>query len=194
MLEGLFQLADLDQDEPVRMSERRGHVTVDLARTLYTPAGRDELNGAITEMLESGHWFQLYRGEIVSMQSPATPRPASAGQLVCMQGEAHELPEGEPRLIVRYVLDDRVDDGKVRLKQGRGWVTFSMSPSCFTLEGLACNAADALTVAGQAILLGGQWIQVWDGEIITMYDGPDESQGKDSRGGVYRGSMADQTP
>lgn len=173
MLEGLFQLADLDRDEPVRMNERRGNITVDLARALYTARGRDGLNGAVTKMLESGKWFQLWRGEVISMQSPTSPRAANAGHVLGKQGRSRELLEGEPNIIVQYVVDDRLGDGEVRFWQDRGRVVFSLSPSCLTREGLACGAVGALTVAAQGIVDGGQWIQVWDGEIITMYDGPD---------------------
>jgi hypothetical protein len=186
MLEGLFQLADLDSEEPVRMSERRGNITVDLARTLYTAKGRDGLNGAVKEMLESGKWYQLWRGEIVSMQSSTTPRPASAPELVAAQEGPRELPKGEPKIIVRYVLDELLDDGEVRLGQDRGLVVFSLSPTCFTPEGLACDAVGALTAAAQGIVEGGQWIQVWDGEIITMYDGED---GGGTDGRIHRGPL-----
>lgn len=75
MLSVDFQLDDrgeLDVNRPVEARERRGHITYRLARGLFLPEGVAGLNSAVQQVLAGRQWFQLWKGEIVSMDSPAT--------------------------------------------------------------------------------------------------------------------------
>lgn len=71
MLSVQFLLEDLDEDCPVEVRERRGRVTYRLANGLFLPEGVAALNCAARKLLAGGQWFQLWKGEIVSMNSPA---------------------------------------------------------------------------------------------------------------------------
>ena len=57
-------------DEPVAVRETRGTIRFELYRGLFLPEGVAALNVATTQVLAGGQWFQLWRGEIVSMSSP----------------------------------------------------------------------------------------------------------------------------
>lgn len=87
-------------------------------------------------------------------------------------------------LRVEYILEDLPDDAPVRVKEGRGNVRFELSRGLFLPEGVA-----ALHSAGQAVLDGGQWFQLWRGEVVSMRS---PEIGRRPRGRVYRGSLADQ--
>lgn len=71
MLSVQFLLDDLHPDFPVEVRERRGSVTYRLSSSLFLPAGVAALNCAASGVLAGGQWFQLWKGEIVSMNSPA---------------------------------------------------------------------------------------------------------------------------
>lgn len=70
MLSVQFIRASLSIDEPVRVTERRGSITFELCDGLYLPEGVAALNSACTAVLAGGQWFQLWKGEIISMHSP----------------------------------------------------------------------------------------------------------------------------
>lgn len=72
MLSVHYLLDDLDPEMPVEVSERRGEVVFRLCRGLFMPEGVAALNAATTAVLAGGQWFQLWRGDIVSMSSPET--------------------------------------------------------------------------------------------------------------------------
>lgn len=57
-------------DAPVRVTETRGHLRYELSGGLFLPEGVAALNSAATQVLAGGQWFQLWKGEIVSMASP----------------------------------------------------------------------------------------------------------------------------
>jgi hypothetical protein len=186
MLVCLFQLADLDLQKPVRIDERRGDVAVEIARIFYTDYAIQGLNEATAEFLTSGRWFQLWKGEIISKDSPPTPQ-CPTSQAPVLGYPAHIT--GDPGLAVRYVMDDGLPKGTpVRLKHERGRLTYRVSPRCLTPVGLEIGAIRFIEAAGQTMLRGGQWIQVWDGEIITMYDGGPSAEGE-SDGRIRRGQV-----
>lgn len=58
--------------DPVQVEERRGAVTYELCRGLFLPEGVAALNAVTSQILAGGQWFQLWKGEIVSMASPRT--------------------------------------------------------------------------------------------------------------------------
>lgn len=57
-------------EDPVEVEERRGNIRFKLCRGLFLPEGVAGLNSAVRQLLAGGQWFQLWRGEIVSMHSP----------------------------------------------------------------------------------------------------------------------------
>lgn len=61
---------ELSFEDPVELEERRGNLTFKLCRGLFLPEGVAGLNSAFRQLLAGGQWFQLWRGEIVSMSSP----------------------------------------------------------------------------------------------------------------------------
>lgn len=73
MLQVTFALEDdLAEDAPIRVIEGRGWVHYELCRGLFVPEGVAALNTAAKQVLAGGQWFQLWRGDIVSMQSPGS--------------------------------------------------------------------------------------------------------------------------
>lgn len=61
---------DRTEEVPVQVRESRGNVTFELYRGLFLPRGVAALNSATSMVLAGGQWFQLWRGEVVSMDSP----------------------------------------------------------------------------------------------------------------------------
>lgn len=75
MLRAVYELADLeDQDVAIEVKESRGLVRFLLSSAHYTQAQADQLSVVAAQLLAGGQWFQLWRGEIVSMESPEDPR------------------------------------------------------------------------------------------------------------------------
>ncbi|HCA85503.1 MAG TPA: hypothetical protein DEQ61_08420 [Streptomyces sp.] len=71
MLNVHFRYDDsLDVARPVAVKERRGDITFELCRGLFLPEGVAALNSAVGQILAGGQWFQLWKGEVVSMASP----------------------------------------------------------------------------------------------------------------------------
>ncbi|MEU2724005.1 hypothetical protein [Streptomyces smyrnaeus] len=70
MLSVQFTRTGLSVDEPVRVTETRGHITYELHNGLFRPEGVAALNSATRAVLAGGQWFQLWKGEIISMESP----------------------------------------------------------------------------------------------------------------------------
>ncbi|MFF4403692.1 hypothetical protein [Streptomyces sp. NPDC001404] len=61
---------DRTETAPVLIKESRGHVVYELHRGLFLPEGIAALNAASHQFLAGGQWFQLWRGEVISMASP----------------------------------------------------------------------------------------------------------------------------
>lgn len=70
MLSIRFELEDLPEDAPVRVKEGRGWIRYELSRGLYRPEGVAALNSAVAQVIAGGQWFQLWRGDVVSLRSP----------------------------------------------------------------------------------------------------------------------------
>lgn len=70
MLHIWFELEDLPEEAPVRVKEGRGWVKYELSRGLFVPEGVAALNSAVTQVIAGGQWFQLWRGDVVSLRSP----------------------------------------------------------------------------------------------------------------------------
>lgn len=61
---------ELTFEDPVEVEERRGSIKFKLCRGLFLPEGVAGLNSAVRQLLAGGQWFQLWKGEVVSMASP----------------------------------------------------------------------------------------------------------------------------
>ena len=73
MLSVRFEYDDLNlctEDQPVYTVERRGGITYKLYRGLFRPEGVEGLNSAAARVIDGGQWFQLWKGEIISINSP----------------------------------------------------------------------------------------------------------------------------
>lgn len=80
MLSITYELANLSEYAPVRITEGRGWVNYELSKGLFLPEGVAALNSANTQLLAGGQWFQLWRGDVVSMRSPES-RGASRARI-----------------------------------------------------------------------------------------------------------------
>ncbi|MER5461597.1 hypothetical protein ABT010_13105 [Streptomyces sp. NPDC002668] len=70
MLSVIYDLEDLSEDAPVRVKEGRGWIKYELSRGLFMPEHAAALEVATGKILAGGQWFQLWRGDVVSLQSP----------------------------------------------------------------------------------------------------------------------------
>lgn len=84
-------------------------------------------------------------------------------------------------LSVTYELKDLPEDAPVRVLEGRGCVRFELSRGLFVPEGVA-----ALNSATNMVLAGGQWFQLWRGEVVK-FDSPQE-EGL-PHAGIHRGPL-----
>lgn len=139
MLRVVYEVADLKPSQPVRMSEDRGVVTVLIDRNADAVEYANSLNLALDRFLSEAQWFQLWRDEIVSRSSAGSP------------------------LRVEYIVDD-LDPGLcVEIREKRGLVRIHVERSATAAQFVA-----ALNPAIEEFLLGGQWFQLWQGEIVDM--------------------------
>jgi len=65
-----YELADLPEDAPVVVKEGRGRVKYELSRGLFVPEHAAALEAATAMVIAGGQWFQLWRGDVVSLRSP----------------------------------------------------------------------------------------------------------------------------
>lgn len=71
MLSVRYELVDdLTAEEPVEVRERRGSLDFRLCNGLFVPEGVAALNAAARQILAGEQWFQLWKGEVVGMNSP----------------------------------------------------------------------------------------------------------------------------
>ncbi|GAB2718533.1 hypothetical protein [Streptomyces bullii] len=124
----------------VQMEEGRGWIAVKLRRDADIEDITRGLNAALEHFLADCGWFQIWRGRIICADSPDSP------------------------LSVRYVIDPKVDlRACVQVRERRGEVRVHVCP-----DASADDFARALNPATERFLAGGQWFQLWQGEIITM--------------------------
>lgn len=73
MLRVTYELSnELRPEAPIRVSEGRGWVHYELHNGVFVPEGAAALNSCSEQFLAGGQWFQLWRGDIISMTSPET--------------------------------------------------------------------------------------------------------------------------
>lgn len=126
--------------------ESRGRISV----RIYEGADVDEytaaLNAELKRFLARCSWFQIWRGRVISANSPESP------------------------LTVTYQPDDQIDLRKcVEVRESRGLVVVHVASAA-----TATDFIRAMNPSTERFLAGGQWFQLWQGEIITM-DSPEAS-------------------
>jgi hypothetical protein len=138
---------DLQPGEVAEINESRGLIRVRIAPGTTIQQCAEALNVASKSFLAECRWFQIWRGHILSADSPEGPLTAT------------------------YVIDDNLDRRKViEMRESRGLVQIHIASSA-TLD----DFIRAMNPAAADFLAGGQWFQLWEGEIITM-DSPPEAR------------------
>lgn len=137
MLDVAYEAVDnLAPGRLARIDEDRGTIRVRLDRSAHLPDVVRQLNVEIDQLLSSSHWFQLWQDEIVSRDTP------------------------DCSLRVEYVLCEDVPPG-VGIAEDRGVVRVYIDTALRTEE-----FAAAMNPATKDFLAGGQWFQLFAGEII----------------------------
>lgn len=135
---------DLDPGQIAEVREYRGRISIKVDEFAPAEQFAKALNAALKSFLADCGWFQIWRGRILSADSPERP------------------------LTVEYEADDKIDRVRcVEIRESCGLVKVHVSSSATTKEFVG-----ALNPAIERFLAGGQWFQLWHGEIITM-DSPD---------------------
>ncbi|MFD5491525.1 hypothetical protein ACFWH4_00950 [Streptomyces sp. NPDC127091] len=131
---------NLNPGQLVAMEETRGRITVRLRAGAVADAFVPPLNAALERFVGQCTWFQIWRGQIISAATPDRP------------------------LIVEFEVDPEVDPRAcVQIREDRGMVRLHVCP-----EVPAEVLVRALNPALENFLAGGQWFQLWQGEIVTM--------------------------
>lgn len=129
---------DLHPGRLADISEDRGHIRVRVDGTAPLADVVRQLNVEVESLLSTSQWFQLWKDEIVSRGTPD-----------CSLG-------------VVYLLQCEEPDG-VTVRERRGLVRVLIDPALSTEE-----FAAAMNPATERFLEGGQWFQLYGGEIIDM--------------------------
>jgi hypothetical protein len=129
---------DLPPGRLANIDEDRGRIRVYLDRSEPLADVVRQLNIEVEQLMSSAHWFQLWKTEIVSRDTPGCP------------------------LRIEYVLHPKVPhDIGVIVAEDRGAVRVYICPSLDTGQ-----FAAAMNPATNDFLAGGQWFQLYGGEII----------------------------
>lgn len=141
MLRVVYEATDeLPPGLTVDIRETQGFVHIRLDVDAEAEEYTRALNPALDQFLAGCGWFQVWRGEILSASSPDSP------------------------LRVVYVTDDDLASGEfVEIREGKGLVRLHVATKATAEE-----FAQAMNPAVAKFLAGGQWFQLWAGEIITM--------------------------
>lgn len=131
---------DLAPDALAEITETRGRVTVKIRQGTRATEYIDPLNAALAAFVNGCSWFQIWRGQIISANSSDSP------------------------LTVQYEADPDVDLlSCVQIREQQGAVRLHVCP-----EARAEHLVRAVNPAIERFLAGGQWFQLWQGEIVTM--------------------------
>lgn len=140
MLRVVYESTDnLDQGVISDWHEARGSLTIRVSRQATPLQFTQSLNHTLAQVLAGARWYQLWRGEIVSIASPGSP------------------------LHVTYRLSPLSPAPLVEIRERRGSVVLYVSPTATVDE-----FVQALNPSIEEFLAGGQWFQLWQGEIVTM--------------------------
>jgi hypothetical protein len=127
---------DLMPGQLAVIEEDRGRIRFRLDKTRPLADVVRKLNIEIDRVLSTAHWFQLWGDEIISRNTPGSP------------------------LRIEYLLQREEADG-VRLEERKGLVSVLIDPNLDTEQ-----FAAAMNPTVMGLLDGGQWFQLFAGEII----------------------------
>lgn len=123
------------------IDEDRGSLRVELDKNAPLEDVVRQLNIEFEELLAEAHWFQLWRGEIVSRYTPDAP------------------------LSVHFILERLrcQPPDTAAVLEDRGLVKVHIDPGLDTEM-----FAAAMNPGVRQLLHAGQWFQLYAGEIVTM--------------------------
>lgn len=143
MLRVVYQAADLQAGIMSDWRESRGLVEIRVARQAKAREFIPSLNETLRDFLRTAEWFQLWDGEIISADHPQSP------------------------LRVTFETTRIAPSPVAYIREDKGEVIIRVSPTA-TVEQLV----QRLNPSIEEFLAGGQWFQLWHGEVVTM-DSPD---------------------
>lgn len=143
MLRVVYQAADLKPGTLSDWHESRGLVEISVARGAAAREFIPSLNNTLREFLANAEWYQLWEGEIISANHPRSP------------------------LRVRFEVARIVPSPIVHIREYKGEVVLHVAPTA-SVEQLVQHLNPSI----EEFLAGGQWFQLWRGEIVTM-DSPE---------------------
>jgi hypothetical protein len=129
-------VTDLPPGRLAKIDEDRGQIRVRLDKTQPLADVVRQLNIEIERLMSSAHWFQLWKDEIVSRDTPDRP------------------------LRIEYLLEMKEPDGAC-VEERKGLVSVYIDPTLDT-----AGFAAAMNPTTRDFLAGGQWFQLYEGEII----------------------------
>lgn len=127
---------DLSPGRLATIDEDRGTIRVRLDKDAPLADVVQQLNVEIDQLMSSARWFQLWKDEIVSHNTPGHP------------------------LRIEYLLDKKVPHG-VGVAEDKGIVRVHIDPVLTTGE-----FAASMNPTTEDFLAGGQWFQLYAGEIV----------------------------
>ncbi|GGW50038.1 hypothetical protein [Streptomyces griseoloalbus] len=124
----------------VNIDEYRGRLDVQLREGVNIEEILHALNDELEQFLAKCGWFQIWRGRVISANSPESP------------------------LTVQYVTDPDVDLLTcVQVRECGGVVRVHVCPDASLKQ-----FARVINLSTERLLAGGQWFQYFEGEIVTM--------------------------
>lgn len=164
MLRVVYEAADHVLGQAVEIREKRGRVEVRIDKYATADEFVRALNPAIELFMTGCGWFQIWKGEIVSIASPGSP------------------------LRVEYEVDDLGPGQIVEIRESRGLVGIHVARTA-----TADEFVRALNPSIEEFLAGGQWFQLWKGEIVTM-DSPANPRDGGTVARLHRGPLVQEGP
>jgi len=143
MLRVVYKLEDLPAGTDTDWREDRGLVEVLIAKGLEPAEFIPSLNETLLDFVNTAQWFQIWEGEVISASSPSSP------------------------LRVTFELSSPQLEAPVEIREHKGLVSLHVHPRTSTAMFLG-----TLNRSIEEFLAGGQWFQLWRGEIVTM-DSPE---------------------
>ncbi|MEH0417909.1 hypothetical protein [Streptomyces sp. B21-083] len=127
---------DLAPGRLAQIDEERGRIRIRLDRNAPLEDVVGRLNIEVDDLMRSARWFQLWKDDIVSCNSPGRP------------------------LRVEYLLECKEEDGAY-VEERKGLLSVFIDPSLSVDE-----FAAVMNPVTEEHLAGGQWFQLYGGEII----------------------------
>lgn len=97
MLRAIYELDDLEPGQVVDLRERRGTVVIRIDRNARLEDVIAALNPVAEEFFAGGAWFQVWKGEIVTNDSPQDPRDGGTVARLYRGPLVHEAPRPQDR-------------------------------------------------------------------------------------------------